>query len=44
VARLTIPVIRLGSLYPSMAAHFLIDAVALAWLGPRFLKEDQRTG
>jgi len=43
-ALLTIPVIRLGSLYPSMAAHFLIDAVALAWLGPRFLKQDQRTG
>ena len=36
-ALLTIPVMRLGSLYPSMAAHFVIDAVALAWLGPRFL-------
>jgi membrane protease YdiL (CAAX protease family) len=34
---LAFPVVRLGSLYPSMAAHFLIDAVALAWLGPRFL-------
>jgi membrane protease YdiL (CAAX protease family) len=36
-ALLAYPVLRLGSLYPSMAAHFLIDAVALAWLGPRFL-------
>ncbi len=35
-ALLTYPVIHLGSLYPSMAAHFVIDAVALAWLGPRF--------
>lgn len=34
---LAYPVVRLGSLYPSMAAHFLIDAVALIWLGPRFL-------
>ncbi len=34
---LAFPVIRLGSLYPSMAAHFLIDALALAWLGPKFL-------
>jgi uncharacterized protein len=32
------PVVRLGSIYPSMAAHFLIDAVALAWLGPFSLK------
>lgn len=36
-ALLAVPVVRLGSLYPSMAAHFLIDAVALAWLGPRML-------
>ena len=35
---LAYPVISLGSLYPAMAAHFLIDALALAWLGPRFLK------
>jgi membrane protease YdiL (CAAX protease family) len=34
---LAYPVLRLGSLYPSMTAQFLIDAVALAWLGPRFL-------
>jgi membrane protease YdiL (CAAX protease family) len=37
-ALLTVPLIRTGSLYPSMAAHFVIDAVALAWLGPRFLR------
>jgi len=37
-ALLAYPVVRFGSLYPSMAAHFLIDAVALVWLGPRFLK------
>jgi membrane protease YdiL (CAAX protease family) len=35
---LAYPVIYLGSLYPAMVAHFVIDAVALAWLGPRFLK------
>jgi uncharacterized protein len=28
------PVVRFGSIYPSMAAHILIDAVALVWLGP----------
>ena len=37
-ALLAYPVICLGSLYPAMVAHFVIDAVALAWLGPRFLK------
>jgi membrane protease YdiL (CAAX protease family) len=36
-ALLAYPVVHLGSLYPSMAAHFLIDALALAWLGPRML-------
>jgi membrane protease YdiL (CAAX protease family) len=35
-ALLTWPVVHLGSLYPSMGAHFAIDAVALAWLGPKF--------
>ncbi len=34
---LAYPVVRLGSLYPSIAAHFLIDATALLWLGPRFM-------
>lgn len=42
-ALLAYPVVRLGTLYPSMAAHFLIDAVALAWLGPKFLKSQART-
>jgi membrane protease YdiL (CAAX protease family) len=42
-ALLTIPVIRTGSLFPSMAAHFVIDAVALAWLGPRFLEVERKT-
>jgi membrane protease YdiL (CAAX protease family) len=37
-ALLAYPVLRLGTLYPSMAAHFLIDAVALVWLGPRFVE------
>lgn len=34
---LAYPVVRLGSLYPSMAAHFVIDVLALVWLGPKFL-------
>lgn len=41
-ALLAYPVIRLGSLYPSMAAHFLIDAVALVWLGPASLREQTK--
>ncbi len=40
-ALLTYPVIHLGSLYPSMGAHFVIDAVALAWLGPTFDLKDR---
>ena len=32
-ALLAYPVVRFGSLYPSMLAHGLIDAVALVWLG-----------
>jgi CAAX protease family protein len=39
-ALLAWPVVHLGSLYPSMAAHFLIDAVALLWLGPRFVRQE----
>jgi membrane protease YdiL (CAAX protease family) len=38
-ALLAYPVVRFGSLYPSVAAHFLIDAVALVWLGPKFLRQ-----
>ena len=37
-ALLTVPLVRTGSLYPAMVAHFLIDAVALIWLGPKFVK------
>lgn len=40
-ALLAWPVVHLGSLYPSMAAHFLIDAVALLWLGPRFVRQEE---
>ena len=37
-ALLAWPLARTGSLYPGMAAHFLIDAVAFGWLGPQMLK------
>ncbi|MCL5005399.1 MAG: CPBP family intramembrane metalloprotease [Acidobacteria bacterium] len=43
-ALLAYPVVRLGSLYPSMAAHFLIDATALLWLGPKFVKQEDSSG
>jgi membrane protease YdiL (CAAX protease family) len=36
-ALLAYPVIHLGSLYPAMLAHGLIDGLALMWLGPRFI-------
>jgi CAAX protease family protein len=39
-AMLAYPVVRLGSLYPSMTAHFLIDAAALLWLGPKFMPQE----
>lgn len=42
-ALLALPVIRAGTIYPSMASHFLIDAVALVWLGPRMLKTSQQS-
>jgi uncharacterized protein len=32
------PVLRLRSIYPSMGAHFLIDAILLAWLGHKLLR------
>lgn len=38
-ALLAWPVVRLDSIYPSITAHFLIDAVALVWLGPWSLKQ-----
>jgi len=37
-ALLAWPLARTGSLYPSIAAHFLIDAAAFGWLGPKMLK------
>ena len=43
-ALLAYPVIHCGSLYPSMLAHGLIDALALVWLGPKFLKTDREQG
>lgn len=39
---LVYPVWRLGSLYPSMAAHLLLDVLALVWLGPKMLREQNR--
>jgi membrane protease YdiL (CAAX protease family) len=42
-ALLAYPVLHFGSLYPSMLAHGLIDALALAWLGPKFLQQRQLT-
>ena len=32
-ALLAYPVVRFGSLYPGMLAHWMIDSVALLWLG-----------
>ena len=43
-ALLAYPVVKLGSLYPSMAAHWLIDVVAFVWLGPRFLPRVRARG
>ena len=41
-ALMAAPLIRTGSLYPAIAAHFVIDAVALAWLGPRALRKGEK--
>ena len=43
-ALLAWPVLWAGSLYPSMAAHFLIDAGAFGWLGPRMLGRGNGAG
>ena len=43
-ALLAYPVVRLGSICPSVAAHFLIDAIALVWLGPKMLREGVGSG
>ena len=37
-ALLAYPVMQLGSLWPSIAAHLVIDAVAFGWLGPAFVR------
>ncbi len=37
------PMLRLGSLYPSIAAHFLIDALSLGWLGPATLRRESQS-
>ena len=42
-ALLAYPVVRTGSLYPSMAAHFVVDGVALLWLGPRLRRGTPNT-
>jgi len=41
-ALLAVPMIRLGTIFPSMASHFLIDAVALIWLGPKMIEEGRQ--
>jgi membrane protease YdiL (CAAX protease family) len=38
-ALLAYPVVRLGNLYPSILAHWLIDAVVLAWLAPWLIRK-----
>ena len=35
------PMMRLGSVYPSMAAHFVIDVLLFAWLAPKLLRESR---
>jgi membrane protease YdiL (CAAX protease family) len=39
-ALLAYPVVRWGSLYPAMLAHWMIDSAALLWLGPLMLRRD----
>jgi len=39
-ALLTYPVVRWGNLYPAMLAHWMIDAVALVWLGPWMVRRE----
>jgi membrane protease YdiL (CAAX protease family) len=42
-ALLAYPVMRFGSLYPAMLAHWMIDTVALVWLGPWMIGKDTTT-
>ncbi len=39
-ALLAYPVVRWGNLYPAMLAHWMIDTVALLWLGSLMLRKD----
>lgn len=39
-ALLAYPVVKWGSLYPAMLAHWMIDAVALLWLGSWMVRKD----
>ncbi len=39
-ALLAYPVVRWGNLYPAMLAHWMIDTVALLWLGSWMLRKD----
>jgi membrane protease YdiL (CAAX protease family) len=39
-ALLAYPVVRFGSLYPAMLAHWMIDTVALVWLGHWMVHKD----
>jgi len=40
-ALLAYPVVRWGSLYPAMLAHWMIDAGALVWLGPWMVRRER---
>ena len=42
-ALLAYPVVRWGSLYPAMLAHWMIDTVALLWLGPWMARKETPT-
>ena len=41
---LAFPVLHYESLYPSMLVHFGIDALTLAWVGPRFWAPRKKSG
>ena len=41
---LAFPVLHYESLYPSMLVHFGIDALTLAWVGPRFWAPRKKVG
>jgi membrane protease YdiL (CAAX protease family) len=40
-ALLAYPVVRWGNLYPAILAHWIIDTVALVWLGPWMVCHDK---